>query len=258
MSGKPYNSIIVDVRDKIFKITLNRPEKKNAVNNEMYFEIIRALEQAADDKNTLLTVFTGNGDYYCSGTDLTEHKQADKEYEKMADERLRSYVAHYIDHPKPLVALVNGPVIGIGTTVLGLFDLVYASDKATFSTPFTSLGLAPEGCSSYTFPKIMGTSKAANMLLFGKKLSAEEAYQCGFVTEVFSPEKFVTDTSKRLKQFANLPPQSVMQSKKLIRDHDREQLHKTNNAECDVLKIRWQSEELLQAAMKYFQAKSKI
>ena len=71
----------------------------------------------------------------------------------------RKFVAHFIDFPKPLIAAVNGPAVGISVTIMCLFDMVYASDKATFHTPFMELGQSPEGCSSFMFPRIMGPAK---------------------------------------------------------------------------------------------------
>merc|ERR1712071_658817 len=90
-----------------------------------------------------------------------------------------------IDFPKPLVAVVNGPAVGIAATILGLMDAVYCTEKTWLHTPFTRLGLCPEGCSSYTFPRIMGPVKSNEMLLFSKKIYADEAFKVGLVTEVF-------------------------------------------------------------------------
>ena len=77
----------------------------------------------------------------------------------------RNFINAFINFTKPLIAFVNGPAVGIGLTILGIFDLVITSDKATFSAPFTALALSPEGCSSYTFPKLMGHVKVLIKLI---------------------------------------------------------------------------------------------
>ncbi|XP_060920986.1 enoyl-CoA delta isomerase 2, mitochondrial isoform X2 [Labrus mixtus] len=161
-SGSTYETLLVTTEDKITTIKLNRPAKKNAITSGMYDEIVAALAQAAKD-DSVITVITGAGDYYSSGNDLSNFTKIPEEgveqLAKSSAELLRRYVSAYIDFPKPLVAVVNGPAVGISVTVLGLFDLVYASERATFHTPFSQLGQSAEGCSSYTFPKIMGHAK---------------------------------------------------------------------------------------------------
>ncbi|XP_034039611.1 enoyl-CoA delta isomerase 2, mitochondrial [Thalassophryne amazonica] len=260
-SGTNYNTLLVTTEDSITTIKLNRPGKKNAITTEMYSEIINALEQAARD-DSVLTVFTGAGDFYCSGNDLTNFtKIPEGGVEKMAREAgalLRKYVNAYIDFPKPLVAVVNGPAVGISVTVLGLFDLVYATERATFHTPFSQLGQSPEGCSSYTFPRIMGVAKASEMLLFNKKLTAVQACDLGLVTEVFPDSSFQSEVWTRLKTYAKLPRNSVALSKQLIRSLQKERLHSTNDAEVERLIERWTSDECFNAVMSFFQAKSKL
>ncbi|XP_035751801.1 enoyl-CoA delta isomerase 2 isoform X2 [Egretta garzetta] len=157
-----YETILVTTKNNITKIMFNRPDRKNAINHKMYREIIKALEEAGKDDCTI-AVITGNGDYYSSGNDLNNFTNIQPgEMEKMAKDGallLKEFVGHFIDFPKPLIAVVNGPAIGICVTVLGLCDIVYASDRATFHSPFSQLGQSPEGCSSYLFPKIMGLAK---------------------------------------------------------------------------------------------------
>ncbi|KAM9333444.1 enoyl-CoA delta isomerase 2 isoform 3-T3 [Pholidichthys leucotaenia] len=208
-SGALYETILVTTEDDITTIKLNRPEKKNAITTQMYNELIAALEQAGKD-DSVITVFTGAGDFYCSGNDLTNFTNIpDSGVEAMAKqggELLRKYVKAYIEFPKPLVAVVNGPAVGISVTVLGLFDLVYATERATFHTPFSQLGQSAEGCSSYTFPKIMGHAKASEMLLFNKKLTAAQACDLGLVTEVFPDSSFQSEVWTRLRAYAKLPP----------------------------------------------------
>lgn len=119
----------------------------------------------------------------------------------------RKFVGEFIDHPKILVAALNGPAIGIAVTILGLCDLVFAVETATFQTPFTRLGITPEGCSSYVFPLLMSSSKATEILVLGKIFDAEEAKKRNLVTEIFPASKFQEEVSNRLKIFADLPPE---------------------------------------------------
>lgn len=259
--GKIFQTLLVSTEDNITTIRLNRPDKKNAITVEMYDELIEALDLAGKD-DSVITVMTGNGDYYCSGNDLNNFtKIPEGGVEKIAKdsgELLRRYVKAYIDFPKPLIAVINGPAVGISVTLLGLFDVVYATEKATFHTPFSQLGQSPEGCSSYLFPKIMGTAKASEVLLFNKKLSATQACELGLVSEVFPESSFQSEVWSRLKTYAKLPKNSLALSKQLIRGVDKEQLHAVNDAEVERLMERWLSDECMQAIMSFFQAKSKL
>ncbi|XP_052585206.1 enoyl-CoA delta isomerase 2-like [Peromyscus californicus insignis] len=252
--------IVVTSEDGIMKIVFNRPTKKNAITLQMYQEIMLALKNASTD-NSAITVFTGTGDYYCSGNDLTNLINATGEIQEAAIKSamaLREFVSCFIEFPKPLVAVVNGPAVGIAVTLLGLFDAVYASDKATFHTPFSHLGQSPEACSSYTFPKIMGSAKATEMLLFGKKLSAREAWAQGLVTEVFPESTFENEVWTRLKAYVKLPPNAMKISKELMRKNEKQKLHAVNAEECAVIQERLTSEESSNALMNFMSRKAKL
>ncbi|KAI5606452.1 enoyl-CoA delta isomerase 2, mitochondrial [Silurus asotus] len=265
-SEKAFQTLLVTTEDGITTIRLNRPQKKNAITVEMYNELMEALDLAGKN-DSVITVFTGSGDFYCSGNDLNNFtKIPEGGVEKMAKDAgellrqapSRRYVKAYIDFPKPLIAVINGPAVGISVTILGLFDVVYATESATFHTPFSNLGQSPEGCSSYTFPKTMGAAKASEILLFNKKLTATQACELGLVTEVFPDSSFQSEVWTRLKAYAKLPPNSLALSKQLIRQVEKDKLHAVNDAEVDRLIERWLSDECMQAVMNFFQGKAKL
>lgn len=174
--------------------------------------------------------------------------------EELADRAgdvLNDFVSSFIDFPKVLVAAVNGPAVGIPVTTLPLCDIVYASSAATFHTPFSALGQSPEACSSYTFPKVMGQTRAAEVLLFGRKLTASEAQEYGLVSRVFDHETFSEEVNRHVQEAAKLPPQSLQLSKNLICDFEREKLREVNEKEITLIKSRWTSDECMNAIMKF-------
>ncbi|XP_062615984.1 enoyl-CoA delta isomerase 2-like [Saccostrea cucullata] len=259
-TGSKFTTLDVTNDGGVYTIKLNRPNKKNAINFEMYDEWVLALKEAADDKNVVLAVVTGTGDFYCSGNDLGNFMDIPPDGVKaMAEEGgiiLERFVSAFIDFPKPLIGVINGPALGVSVTVLGLFDAVYATDKATFHTPFSNLGQSPEGCSSYTFPRLMGAAKASELLLFNKKITAQEAFDRNLVTEVFPDHDFQRSVQTRIQQYAKLPKMSLQKSKFLSREAEREILHQVNKRECEVLVERWQSEECFKAIMNFFSKSS--
>ncbi|XP_067132343.1 enoyl-CoA delta isomerase 2-like [Centruroides vittatus] len=261
VNNSEMKDINVIKEDNVTKIILNRPKKKNALTVQMYEDFINILDNAGKD-DSVIAVITGNGDYYCSGNDLNNFtKSFDEDIVSVANtakERLKRFVDAFIDFPKPLIAAVNGPAVGISVTLLGLCDVVYAADNATFHTPFSQLAQCPEACSSVIFPKIMGYAKASEMLLFNKKLNAKEALDRGLISEIISKENFKTEIDTRVKQMSQLPKDSLLYSKHLIRGHDREMLHKVNERECEILCERWLSPDFPKVIMAFFQRKSAL
>ncbi|XP_053323565.1 enoyl-CoA delta isomerase 2-like [Spea bombifrons] len=255
-----YETLKVTTQDNITTITMNRPKKKNALSLQMYKEIALALDEAARN-DCVLTVLTGFGDYFSSGNDLTNSLkrvfETTEEKINTSFNPFRDLVSKVIDFPKPLIAVVNGPAVGVSVTILGLFDLVYATDRATFQTPFSKLALCPEACSSYTFPKIMGLAKATEVLVFNKILTAHDACNLGLVTEVFPDSSFQKEVWTKIKDYAKLPKNALAYSKQLIRNVEKEKLHAVCEKELELLHKIATSDEAINAVMQFFN-KSKL
>mmetsp|Transcript_47671 Transcript_47671/g.120014 ORF Transcript_47671/g.120014 Transcript_47671/m.120014 type:complete len:274 (-) Transcript_47671:146-967(-) len=252
MSTQPtYKTLLVDLKDRVCVVTLNRPRRKNAFNHDMYIEVASVLRWAAKNDDIMCLVLTGAGDFYSSGNDLSVFSSMapDDLQKSLRDARdmLVDFVGSFIDFPKILIAALNGPALGIAATTLGLCDLVYAVESATINTPFMELGQSPEGCSSLTFPLLMGFHNATKMLLLGRKFSAKEASKAGLVTSVVSAENLMTKVFKVANKFAAHPPNGLMHSKRLIREEWIPRLHATNQRECDRLVERWGSDECMNA-----------
>ncbi|CAK5031674.1 unnamed protein product [Meloidogyne enterolobii] len=254
--------ILIKKQGKIFRIEFNRPNKYNAITWEMYEALIDAFSNSNKCNETSITVLTGIGNYYCAGNDLsnfTRNVKTPNDFMKMADKGedvLERFVRAHIEHEKPLISLVNGPAIGISVTLMALFDLVIASDKASFHSPFSSLGQSPEGCSSYTFPMIMGATKACEMLLFDKKLTAAEAYERNLVTSIIPHNSFFEETERLVSRLSELPPESLKVNKQLLRNVHKDALLRVCKHECAVLKQRWLSVECQQALQKFASRKT--
>lgn len=148
--------------------------------------------------------------------------------------------------PKVLIAAVNGPGIGYGTTCLALYDLVYSVPDAYFFTPFSKWALCPEGCSSVTFSAIMGHQKAAALLLAGERMTATELWVAGLITKIIpatSNAAFMAEVLRVAKGIANYPPVALAVSKRFLDGNRQADLLAANSRECECLVERLDHQE---------------
>lgn len=178
-------------RDRVRTLTLNRPDQLNAFSQALYVALAEALREADEDPEVAVVLLTGTGRAFSAGTDLVEMKETASGGDESAAHGFIGLVDSLAAFSKPLVVAVNGLGLGIGVTLLGFADLVLASTKARFKTPFTTLGVAPEAASSFLFPRLIGRQNAAWMLMSGEWFSAEEAHEMGLVWRVTEPEELL-------------------------------------------------------------------
>lgn len=254
------DNIITSVENGMLKIILNRPAKKNAITIPMYEKLINILNDSAQDSSLYIVILTGTGSFFSSGNDFIFPLLGTTNSTFDANDNInivKKLVETLILYPKLLIAIVNGPAIGIAVTMLPLFDIIYTSDTAYFQTPFTSLGLSAEGCSTYTFPKIFGNSKAGDMLYLGYKMTAFEAKQYGFVSEVYKYEH-LEDVWKYLKKLSQLSSESILAIKRLVKKWNEKILLEVNVEESNELVKRMQSSDWAERFNKIMLQKHKI
>jgi enoyl-CoA hydratase/carnithine racemase len=178
---------------------MNKPKKLNGWTSEMMEAFTSAFEKAAQDKQTKVVIFTGTGDYYSAGVNLsgTLKLMAPKKLHRLIVQHNEKLFDRFLTFPKPLLIAINGPAIGASVTSASLSDGIIAADTATFSTPFAALGVSPEGCSSVHFARLMGKDNAQRMLgSEGWKPTAAEALKAGLVQWVVPKDTLQTEAEK--------------------------------------------------------------
>jgi enoyl-CoA hydratase/carnithine racemase len=195
-------------------ITFDRPAKKNAITAEMYEQFVARLQQAGADPAVRAVLVTGAGGTFTAGNDLKDF--SNPRFAQL-DSPVISFMQALATFEKPVVAAVQGLAVGIGVTMLLHCDLVYVADDATFSMPFTSLGLVPEFASTVLLPLVAGRSRAAEKLLLGKPFPAAEAAVLGLANAVLPASEVLAHAHEVARMFNSLPPGAVRDTKRLLR-----------------------------------------
>lgn len=247
--------VIVTDEDATRVITLRRPEKKNALTQEMYAAMSHAIDTAQNNPAIRCMIITGGSGVFTAGNDLEDFMKAGGSAQGEARPMNAVKFLHSLVHnTKPIIAAVDGIAIGIGTTMVFHCDYVLASTTATFSTPFIHLGLVPEGASSLLVPMMMGHQRAFSMLVMGRPVSAEDAQTAGFVNAVVAPGHTETEARKVAREICALPAEAVALSRKLLK-RAPDDLVRRIEQESHLFSERMSSKEAMAAFQAFFARK---
>ena len=209
--------VLIETAGHVLTLTLNRPDKKNALTRAMYSTLADAMARADDDADTRCIVLRAHGDMFTAGNDLADFMaMAGRGAPQLEDANpLLPMLARV---RKPLIAAVNGRAVGVGVTLLLHCDLVYLSDDAQLTTPFVNLALVPEAASSLLLPMRIGHARAFEMFVLGEPVNAEQAVAWGIANHRVPRAALHATAHTAAMAIAARAPASVLATKRLMRD----------------------------------------
>lgn len=244
----------VEREGALLAITLDRPERRNAITVAMYSALADAIESAASDDSVRLITIRGEGPDFTAGNDLNDFLVSlPRDSEDIPVWRLLRALAR---NQVPLIAAVQGNAVGIGTTMLLHCDLVLASENAGFSLPFVDLGLVPEAASSLLLPRIAGRRRAARYLLLGERFGAREAEAAGIVSHVVSDGDLESAMSGIVGRLLAKPAEALRLTQALLRRGCTDEMLERMELESGHFAERLKSDEVKGAIAAFFASRS--
>ncbi len=209
-----YETILYELDNSVLTITLNRPDKLNAATDLLLHELEDAFKQAGRDASVRAVILTGAGRGFCAGQDLASVQERGNSEEPVSyGTHLRHswnrVIARMRGLEKPILCAVNGVAAGAGMSLVLACDLRYASDKASFIQAFINIGLIPDSGSTWALQRLIGPTRANEMMITGRKVSAEEAKGWGLVNELFPPDELMGEVRQRAAQLAAMPTRAI-------------------------------------------------
>ena len=213
----PYETIILDKRDHIARITLNRPDRLNSFTRVMHAELAQALDAASDAR---VIILTGAGRGFCAGQDLNDRMVAPGEPIDLGatvEESWNPLVRRLANMPQPVIVRVNGVAAGAGANIALACDLVVAAKSAKFIQSFAALGLIPDSGGSWHLPRLVGQARALGLALTGEPLPAATAADWGLIWKCVEDDVLDTEVDALAARLASLPPLGLAAIKSIVR-----------------------------------------
>jgi enoyl-CoA hydratase/carnithine racemase len=249
--------IIVTDEEQTRIIAMRRPEKKNALTQEMFLAISEAINSAQSNPDIRCLILSGRAGVFTVGVDIRDFLDAAKQEPDPAKPRGSViFLQSLVNNKKPLIAAVDGIAVGIGATMVLHCDYVLASTTASFSCPFVQFGLVPEGASSLLLPRMAGHQRAFAMLVMGRSMSAEGAREAGIVNIVVPPGHALNEARKAARDICALSPEAVASARRLLKLPNEDLLRRIGQEE-HVFTERMRSAEAVAAFENFLSRKRK-
>lgn len=219
-----YGKLLLEKRDGIASITLNRPESFNAYDLDLAAELEQAMEICGSDQGVKAVILTGQGGAFCSGGDIKEMNEWMKGQDKPVSvlfqrltKHLHATVVEMRRMPKPLIGAINGVAAGAGFSLAMACDIGLASESARFTQAYTKIGLVPDGGSSHFLPRLVGPARAAELMFLNRVLTAQEALDWGLVSKVVEKDALAQEAMDLARELASGPQEAHRLLKGLLR-----------------------------------------
>jgi enoyl-CoA hydratase/carnithine racemase len=223
--------LLTSVEDGVLRLTLNRPDKKNALTNAMYGELAAALERAESEPQIRAVLFEAEGDAFTAGNDLGDFAAVAAGTLAREDMKSSNFLSALARAQKPYVAAVQGLAVGVGTTMLMHCDLVYIAEDAKLTTPFVNLALVPEAASSWLLPARIGYARAFAMFALGEPVDGKTAAAIGIANQALPKHEVRAKALAAAKALATRPAGALAATKRLMRDAQAIQTRMTQEGE---------------------------
>jgi 2-(1,2-epoxy-1,2-dihydrophenyl)acetyl-CoA isomerase len=237
------------------RILLNRPDALNAWNEQFGRDLLDAVETVAGDDSVRAVLITGAGRGFSSGADLKEQRGSDDgglpDLGARLDEIYHPIITGLREMPKPVVAAVNGPAVGIGCSLALAADLIVAAESAYFLLAFVNIGLVPDGGSTAFLPARVGYARSAEMAMLGERVPAKQALDWGLINQVTSDDELESVSTGLLERLANGPTASYAGSKRLLNRRAYADLTGQLDAEAEAQRGQGQSKDFVEGVVAF-------
>ena len=246
-------NVLIERLDRVAIVTINRPDKLNALNIQTRLELSDALDDLREDDQIRVVIITGSGEKaFIAGADISEF-EGRTAVQQRAVMRSRNIFTTAEDFPKPLIAMINGFCLGGGNELAMSCDLRIASEKARFGQPEINLGIIPGGGGTQRLPRLIGEGRAMQLILSGEMIDAAEAWRIGLVNEVHPADQLRARTMELALRIADKSPVALALAKTAVKADARTNLREGLDLEIDLFALCFSSDDMAEGVRAFLE-----